>query len=76
MNDTATGVTQKIVSFTSEGSYRSVVTAVNRVSEDLAVYLAQAKSNGENPVVVSVSQSSGFIGHIGIYASITAVINI
>lgn len=73
--ETAADVTQKIVSFTSEGDYRHVQQAVNKVSEKLALYLAESKSLGENPVVVSVSQSSGYIGHIGIYASLTAVIN-
>lgn len=73
--DTAADVSQKIVSFTSEGDYRHVQKAITKVSEDLAIYLAASKSRGENPVVVSVSQSAGYIGHIGIYASLTAVIN-
>lgn len=76
MSATTETATQKIVSFTSEGSYNSVQKSVAKVTEDLAIYLARAKNDGENPVVISISQTSGFIGHVGFYASLTAVISI
>lgn len=75
MSETTVAVSQKIVSFTSEGSLSSIQKCVKKVTEDLAIYLSRSRANGENPVVVSVSQSTGYIGHVGFYASLTAVIS-
>lgn len=76
MSDTTVAVSQRIVSFTSEveGSFHSIQKCVAKVTEDLAIYLAESKSRGDSPVVVSISQSTGHFGHVGFYASLTAVI--
>lgn len=75
MNGTTIATEQRIVSFTSEGECKALAKAVQRVTEQLEEHLKALKASGKQPTVVSVSQSSGYIGHVGMYASLTAVIN-
>jgi hypothetical protein len=75
MTQTKAVTEQTIVSFTSEGKHKSVGSAVHQINHELNAFLIQLRFEGKNPEVVSTSQSAGYIGHIGVYATITAVIN-
>lgn len=75
MTATKAATERTIVSFTSEGKCKSIGAAVHRINHELDAYLNRLQAEGKNPVIVSTSQSTGYIGHIGIYATITAVIN-
>ena len=67
---------QEIVTCSSEGKHSNIGLAIESAAAGLRTHLAELNRQARNPVVVSVSHSSGYIGHSGYFANIIAVINV
>lgn len=68
-------IEQKIVTFSSEGA-ASIGEAVQKAAASLSARLTEWENLDRRPIVVSVSHTSGWIGHTGHYASIVAAIKV
>lgn len=67
---------QKVITCHAQGRHASIASAVNSAASALEAEIAELNRIALNPEIVSVSHSSGYVGHTGFFANIVAIVTV
>jgi hypothetical protein len=67
---------QKVVTCHAQGRHTSIDSAVKSAASALEAKLAEMRRDVLMPEIVSVSHSSGYVGHTGFFANIVAIVTV